>query len=440
MSSQTLVSVRNTGSDKAVVLIHGYSGDSHTTFGMLPAFLAGDPKLHDWDIHCFGYPTSLAPDISGIWAADPDLSVLSGFLITAVDQAHFPRYQKLVFVAHSMGGLILQRALLDGNFFQRVRKVLLFGTPSNGLRKSLLGFLFKRQVRDMLWGGSFIASLRSDWTKRFGAQAPFEFRAIAGIRDEFVPVASSVEPFDAKYRSYVAGNHLEMVKPKTAETDSAVLVRSALTGAPAALAQATDFQRQVQALWPKRKKATEKDIVKLALALEMTGAQDRAITLLRETRGKSTELTGVLGGRLKRVWLADPDGQPDAGIEAYELYRQAYQSAVAKKDAVQAYYNGINYAFMTLALKSSREEARRIAQDVLTHCMLAPRDKWRLATEGEAQIYLGDHNLALTKYSAALDEEPDAREKDSMHRQALWASRLLQDDIMELKINAVFAS
>jgi hypothetical protein len=47
---------------RAVILIHGFSGEAHTTFGMLPAFLAGDPGFNAWDIHCFGYPTRLAPD------------------------------------------------------------------------------------------------------------------------------------------------------------------------------------------------------------------------------------------------------------------------------------------------------------------------------------------------------------------------------------------
>ena len=442
MSEATLVSVRKTTSQQAIVLIHGFGGDSHMTFGMLPAFLAGDPQLSGWDIYCFGYPTSLSPDISGIWAADPDLETLAGYLKTAITDAHFPNYKRLALVAHSMGGLILQRALLDGGFLDRVRHVLLFGTPSNGLRKSFLGALFKRQVRDMLWGGRFVTALRTDWTRTFNAGLPFQFRAVAGIRDEFVPVTSSVEPFAKAYHSYVAGNHLEMVKPRSAEGDTALILRRDLTADPTAPLDATSsqmtYQRKVDELWPVRTTLVEKQLVELALALEMTGAQDQAITLLEQTRGASTELAGVLAGRLKRIWLADPDMGADAGLRAFDLYKEAYRVAATKADSAQAYYNGINFAFLTLALKGSRAETRQIALDVLAHCMRAPRDKWRLATEGEAQVYLGDRDAALARYAAALEAGPDSREVDSMYRQSVWAARLLQDDALEVRLRALF--
>src|ERR1017187_6273781 len=48
--------VRDSGkNEQAVVLVHGFHGDPHLTFGMLPAFLAGTPECYGWDIHCFGY-------------------------------------------------------------------------------------------------------------------------------------------------------------------------------------------------------------------------------------------------------------------------------------------------------------------------------------------------------------------------------------------------
>jgi hypothetical protein len=71
--------VRSGSSQKKVILfVHGFSGDAHLTFGMLPAFLAGDRTLEDWDLYCFGYPTGLSPDVTGVWSADPDLTTLAG--------------------------------------------------------------------------------------------------------------------------------------------------------------------------------------------------------------------------------------------------------------------------------------------------------------------------------------------------------------------------
>jgi tetratricopeptide (TPR) repeat protein len=409
---------------------------------MLPAFLAGDPQLVSWDIYCFGYPTSLSPDISGVWAADPDLNVLAGYFIAATG-IQFRQYSRLALIAHSMGGLILQRALLDGDFIKRVGHVLLFGTPSRGLRKAFLGRLFKRQVRDMVWDGKFIRVLRGDWNGKFGQTIPFHFRAVAGISDEFVPVDSSVEPFPKDQRSYVDGNHLQMVKPKTADTATALLLRQDLAGDSAAMQPATapllsSYLATVEQLSPKQEALPDNELVRLVLALEMIGDQPKAINILEKVHARSTELTGVLAGRLKRRWLADPDGKPDEGQRALELYQEAYQKAKVAQDHPQALYNGINTAFLTLALRDNRYDARQLAQEVLVHCQKAPRDKWRLATEGEAYLYLGEPNAALASYAAALDEFPDSREVGSMRQQAVWVARLLEDTSMENRIEGLF--
>ena len=83
---------------------------------------------------------------------------------------------------------------------------------------------------------------------------------------------------------------------------------------------------------------------------------------------------------------------------------------------------------------------------VLQHCKLVPPEKdkdkdkmWRLATEGEAALYLGDTKSALEKYRAALAENPDPREIDSMKKQALWATRLLDRKEAEAGLEEVFS-
>ena len=135
MPNTSHVVVRKASNKHAVVLVHGFGGEATKTFGLLPAFLAGEPRLERWDIHCFGYPTSLAPDVSGVWAADPDLTELGGLLESAC-RTHFEDYDKLALVAHSMGGLVVERALVAGKLRDRASHVVLFGTPSNGLRKA----------------------------------------------------------------------------------------------------------------------------------------------------------------------------------------------------------------------------------------------------------------------------------------------------------------
>ncbi|SEU06451.1 alpha/beta fold hydrolase [Hymenobacter actinosclerus] len=443
MKQQTSFSVRKTDSTKAIIFIHGFSGEAHTTFGMLPAFLAGDRELVDWDIHCFGYPTSLFPDITGVWSADPDLTVLSGYLSSALISTRYNQYTEIAIIAHSMGGLIAQRSLLNDTVAQRINHVFLFGTPSNGLQKAGLLRLFKRQVRDMASGSPFITQLRLDWTNKYTDQLPFNFRVIAGIRDEFVPVSSSVNIFGEQHRAYVAGNHLEMVKPATAEEEIVFVIKGALSaseGVDSVLGSShlAGYFEIIATLGDQEELATE-DLVRLVLALEMVGQQERAITLLDSQHTGSAELTGTLAGRFKRQWLANPLEKTLEGERAYELYKQGFDQALQQLDHYQAFYNGINVAFLELALHRNRYNARTMAVHVLEQCNLAPREKWRLATEGEAQLYLGEFDYALDCYDAALQMEPEPREIDSMYKQAIWSARLLESVTSEQRLEKLFA-
>lgn len=441
MSNAKPFAIRSTNNRQALIFIHGFSGDAYLTFGMLPAFLAGDPALAAWDIHCVGYPTGLAPDIAGVWAADPDLSSLAGYLSTLLEEGNYRHYDSLALVAHSMGGLIVQRALIDGKFLSRVQFVTLFGTPSNGLRKAGLGALFKRQARNMMHEGEFITKLRDDWRARFDTGTGFQLRVAAGLRDEFVPRESSVEPFPENCRWFVDGDHLQMVKPKLSDEGASQLLRHLLApahGQAAVVSPMAHWHGEVTKYTGRESQLGTQDLVKYALALEMTGQQDRAINLLEARHTGDPELTGVLAGRYKRRWLADPDKQAAAGQRSYVLYREGFETARKKNDDLGAYYNGINVAFLELALKNSRYDAHVNAELTLEHVRRAPRDKWRLATEGEAQLYVGNYRYALDCYVAALREGPDERERDSMLRQGLWVCQLLELPDVEARLRAAF--
>lgn len=449
--------VRRAGNPRALVLIHGFSGDSHQTFGMLPAFLAGSPALYGWDIQCFGYPTSLCPDITGVWSADPDLTTLAGLLNMYLNDGRYAGYEEVVLVAHSMGGLVAQRAILDmpAAASARVHGLFLFGTPSNGLRKAqLLKRLFKRQVTDMAWGGDFITRLRNDWSSRFGGGLPFGFAAVAGVRDEFVPVASSLDPFPKEFRRYANGNHLDMVKPRNHEGDAVVLLLSLMgslsagghTGkglAPASVAGAVDqYSERVKLLGGREDSLPESELTALALALEMTGRQNEAVGILEHRHVGSTELTGVLAGRYKRRFLADPEEAADDGRRSLQLYRDAYAKATRKGDYPQAYYNGINAAFMTLAVEDDRVTAARTAGEVTEHCRAArgsgTADRWVTPTEAEAALHLGDTSRAEILYREALEDAFDERERGTMLRQGVWVTRLLEQSEAEARLAALY--
>jgi hypothetical protein len=74
--------------------------------------------------------------------------------------------------------------------------------------------------------------------------------------------------------------------------------------------------------------------------------------------------------------------------------------AAARPD--QAYYHAINVAFMDYAMSRNPEAAAPFALKALDYCARAERNKWQLATEGEARLMLGDADAAYFSRSYAL--------------------------------------
>ncbi len=215
-----------------IVFIHGFQGSEGTTWGSFPSFLEMMPELQAWDILSFGYSSSLSPDLKGIWSGDPDIKMIAASLSSFCRSQSIAIYDKIVFVAHSMGGLALQRALLDDQeLSSRTEAVVLFGTPSFGLKKaSILNVpilrRIKGQVADMARGGDFIRQLRADWNYRFSNsdKLPFRFLAVAGTEDQFVDQEASITGFPKDQTDVVPGNHLSIVKPNSKKDASVDLL------------------------------------------------------------------------------------------------------------------------------------------------------------------------------------------------------------------------
>ena len=191
----TLNTIRNLPDyERAVVFLHGFSGNRDDTWDRLPGLLGA--VVADWHIYTLGYATTFRPDFLGVWSADPDIPTLATMLKTQASLDPLRRYRSLAVVAHSMGGLVVQRALVDDpGLANRADKVILFGTPSAGLRKASWLVFWKRQLKNMAIGSEFITTLRKDWAARFEPEPGFGLMVIAGEQDQFVPPKSSLGPF-----------------------------------------------------------------------------------------------------------------------------------------------------------------------------------------------------------------------------------------------------
>ena len=298
--------------ERAVVFLHGFSGDRDDTWDRLPGLLG--TVVSDWDIYTLGYATTFRPDLLGIWSADPDLPILATMLKTQARIAPLRRYRSIALVAHSMGGLVVQRALVDDpELARRTDKVVLFGTPSAGLRKASWAFFWKRQLRNMAKGSEFIAELRRDWDARFEPEPGFDLMVVAGERDQFVPSESSLAPFPRHVHHVVPGDHLSMVRAADSDSSSVRLLMSALsdvpvaqeTTAPLALAAEVPDATALTHIEARGDEMPQQEVVRAALALEQNGKRDEAMALLQRYQTLGTDVQGTLAGRIKRLWIGN---------------------------------------------------------------------------------------------------------------------------------------
>ncbi len=184
--------IRHDGLDQAVLFLHGFSGDRDDTWDGFPALLG--THVPDCDIFTLGYATTFLPDVGGVWSADPDLPIVATMVRTELDMDPLDRYGRIAFVAHSMGGLIVQKALVDDpGLADRTSHVILFGTPSAGVRKASWFRWLKPQLRNMVEGSDFIVDLREKWRREFEPEPAFRLMIVAGSKDQFVQPSSSLD-------------------------------------------------------------------------------------------------------------------------------------------------------------------------------------------------------------------------------------------------------
>ena len=439
--------VRNRGQNAAIVFVHGFGRSSENTWGDFLSIVAREPTLTDWDIYSIGYTTGMLMDIGGLWSASPPIGRLAEYLSTAIMNPPLDRYDSLAIVAHSMGGLVTQRALVDSGDVRRwVGHVICYGSPSGGLKKTTLFKRWKRQIRDMDSNSEFITDLRKRWDQTFGDDPPFGFKVVAGDSDEFVPAWSTLEPFPDKFRCVIPGNHMTIVSPSTPNDLSVQVLVKHLAGdaAPAGpwnsarvAVEGRRFQKAIDELWPHRTELDDSTMVMLSLALDSVGRREDAIEVLRDSGHESTsDQMGTLAGRLKRRWLVER--RRDDATAARALYADALAAAEAADRPDQVFYHAINLAFMALAADGDRKAAKEYAIKALEHTARADDDVWSLATEGEAKLYLGDADGALDAYRMALEKKPKPWQINSMFQQAVEVSELRDDEETAGRLRGLF--
>lgn len=437
---EIVVYKKQEGYNNVVLFVHGFSGKASETFGATPDMLSLNPEFAGWDIYSVGYSTDIMPTIGkGIWAANPDITKISQYLKTLLDN-QFDDYERVAFVAHSMGGLAVQRLLLDlsDEKLKSISHVFMFGTPSDGLLKAFWVRFWSRQLNDLSKESDFIKKLRVDWKSKYPEKLPFFFRTIAGSKDEFVPVESSLKPFDNEFHGIIEGNHLTMVKPKD-ETDnehqSYRIILSSLIGHSTAYLKGNpedinlalgDYTAIINKFYGKSNELSLEKLGYLVFALECSGREEDALRVLNEhpSASSDSDTLGIIGGRHKRNYLSS--GEQNDWNLAKEYYEKALDISLKNSNNQQVFYHAINLAFLMLIGTNDRGDVKRFAELALEHCISDVKNMWEYATMAEANMYLGHFDKAEEYYRKATEiAGNDVRAKTSMYSNAYYGYQSL---------------
>ncbi|WBM69342.1 DUF4384 domain-containing protein [Buttiauxella sp. WJP83] len=222
-------------SKTVIIFIHGVLGDSHETWATgtgkpeWPDIVFNDKQLQPVDVYAVGYK-------SGPLARTSNIEEIAVSMLRSIeDEQIFKRYDNVVFVVHSMGGLITKRMLrmLQVNTpesFHKVKSVIFFSTPAQGADLAAMAKWISNnpQFENMKPSdfNPFLQVLDNDWNSLLRARtvdAPFPKSYCAYETEALWPVI--VVPRSGSERGCdetpvaFARNHSTIVKPLSADDE-----------------------------------------------------------------------------------------------------------------------------------------------------------------------------------------------------------------------------
>jgi pimeloyl-ACP methyl ester carboxylesterase len=155
-----------------IIFVHGVFSDADAAWRIdskhdsWPELLAKDSDFASDDVYSVGYPTDHFRSTSNI-------EETAQRVYRQLYDFGMMKYERVYFIAHSMGGLVVKRVLNRLNTpegvtdLRRVRAVLLISTPSQGAPLADIGkwLSMNPQLKDMVPAdfNTFLQSLENDW-------------------------------------------------------------------------------------------------------------------------------------------------------------------------------------------------------------------------------------------------------------------------------------
>lgn len=223
---------RNSDKDRAVVFVHGIFGNGSETWmcersgTYWPKLVLDDDAFQSSDVYVVAYD-------SPYWGNRMTIDEVVSSLNNRLESDKIFAHREVVFVCHSLGGLIIQRLLLTHrNLAKRVLFIFFFSTPESGSQLAQLAHFFSADplLAAMLPGdqNAYLLNLEYEWIaasfeiKRFCAYEKLPTKGVL-IVDRLSGTRNCSEtPIP------INEDHVGIVKPCSRQDDSYISLRNAM--------------------------------------------------------------------------------------------------------------------------------------------------------------------------------------------------------------------
>ncbi|KAK8042977.1 hypothetical protein PG994_013460 [Apiospora phragmitis] len=240
------------------IFVHGLNGDSRNTWSRNgdPAYfwprewLPKDPAFQDVQIHTFGYSSSILRESTVLNVPDFARSLLGAIqgAPTIPHEANSP----LVFVGHSMGGLVIKKAFILGHqitefnhLVERTRAIFFLATPHQGADIAVVlsrilaimpGAGATPFVNDLFPGSPVLQAINDEFPRLCDHRTSlqvfsfFETKAMNyGIgKGLIVEKHCAIMNYPRERRMHLDANHRDVARFTSQEDPSFITVRNAL--------------------------------------------------------------------------------------------------------------------------------------------------------------------------------------------------------------------
>ncbi|RZN10080.1 alpha/beta fold hydrolase, partial [Bradyrhizobium sp. Leo121] len=221
--------VRNLGSNSPVIVfVHGVLGDGAASWATgnvsWPKLVAEDSAFNGASIYVHDYRTTLKTGLS--------INELAENLRLRLIDDGVIDHRELIFIAHSMGGLVTRQYLLKYRSIAAKTRFLFFlSTPTTGSELANLASIISRnpQFRDMrlMQSADYLANLQLDWfAANFGipTYCAYETFDTYGIK---VVDQASASNLCTRGLDPIQADHISIAKPTRRTDDQYISFRNA---------------------------------------------------------------------------------------------------------------------------------------------------------------------------------------------------------------------